>query len=93
MTASLSYWAACLLVGSALPALALASSGPAAPQVAVPPHSHESALQRYRPLSAAELADWRSANRRVQQASRGHAHAPEAAEAAASAPPSAAHKH
>jgi hypothetical protein len=94
MSFPLSSWAACLLVGGALPALAPAGSGPADPLVAVPPQTHESALQRYRPLSAAEPAkpaDWRSANRRVQQAGHGHSHAPEAAEAAASA--ASTHKH
>lgn len=89
MTSPLSYWMACLLAGWALPVLAQARPDPADPKAAVPSQTHASALQRYRPLSDAELADWRSTNRRVQEVGGWRAYA---REAAASAPPSA-HKH
>lgn len=87
MTSALPYLAACLLAGAALSELAQARPNPTDPKAEVPPVRHQSALQHYKPLSEAELADWRSANRRVQEAGGWRAYA---REAAASAP---AHKH
>lgn len=87
MTSALPYLAAYLLAGAALSALAQARPDPTDPKAEVPPARHQSALQHYKPLSEAELADWRAANRRVQEAGGWRAYA---REAAASAP---AHKH
>ncbi|MCU7373624.1 hypothetical protein PEC18_23065 [Paucibacter sp. O1-1] len=87
MTSALPYLAACLLAGAALSALAQAEARPDGPQGRGASGTPPSALQHYKPLSEAELADWRAANRRVQQAGGWRAYA---REAAASAP---VHKH
>ena len=90
MTSALPYLAAGLLAGAACcvdAAPAQARPDPTDPKAEVPPARPPSALQRYKPLGEAELADWRAANRRVQEAGGWRAYA---REAAASAP---AHKH
>ncbi|MCX2861450.1 hypothetical protein OOZ63_06315 [Paucibacter sp. PLA-PC-4] len=87
MTSVLSYMATCLLAGATLSAVAQARPDPTDPRAEVPAARHQSALQHYKPLSETEPADWRDANRRVQQAGGWRAYA---REAAASAP---AHKH
>lgn len=86
MNSSLLPWAALWLLTAAAVAQPTAPADPADAKAPVRPLSYPSSLQRYKPLTDAEIGDWRAANRRVAP--------PAAASAPASVPaPAPTHSH